>query len=330
MNKPALIHVHLHPSYLVASVLIATAACANAQVLRNQPTEPEFVTEGTSTTLAVRAGSDMQWQSEINSLSAVQSPTGSINHLGLLDNFGNNIVDSFTGINIYYHLAGVAATALIVPTGMDYDVWHYFNTHPEYGKWAHLVVFTGVFVPVITGGSLLAYGLLGNNKEVLGASFAVIQASTIELLYNTALKALTGRPHPDWRHVSNMDSLSRSFRFGFLRGGVFWGWPSGHTAATMAVVSALTSYYPHSTWLKIAGFSLVAYAIFGVSANNGGGMHWFSDAIAGALMSYAVGSAVGKYFRAAYAQDSQAPGKAATGTPEASFSPMRINISFQF
>ena len=40
--------------------------------------------------------------------------------------------------------------------------------------------------------------------------------------------------------------------------------------------------------------------MFGVSSINRGGMHWFSDAVAGALMSYAVGSTVGKYYRRVY------------------------------
>ena len=82
-----------------------------------------------------------------------------------------------------------------------------------------------------------------------------------------------------------------------MRGGIFWGWPSGHTSSTMAVVSALTNFYPEKTWLKIAGYSYVAYMIFAVSSLNRGGMHWFSDAIAAAFMSYAIGSTVGKYYR---------------------------------
>ena len=221
--------------------------------------------------------------------SALPSPQGTVQNstgdLDLFGNFGNNVLDSFRGNNLYFHLSAVAATAIIVDQGVDYDVEHYFNEHSEYGPWARPIVFTGEFLPFIAGGSLFAYAKIKNDREVLGASFAVLQASLIEFMYNSALKAVTGRPNPDWRRVSDMDSLSRTFRFGFLRGGVFWGWPSGHTAATMAVVSALTSYYPNKTWLKAAGYTLVGYTMFGVSANNRGGMHWFSDAVAGALMS---------------------------------------------
>ncbi|MGA9406696.1 MAG: hypothetical protein WBW71_06140, partial [Bacteroidota bacterium] len=134
--------------------------------------------------------------------------------LNLFGNFGNNILNSFRGNNIYLHFTAVAATAIIVDQGVDYDVEHYFNQHIDYGSWARPVVFTGEYLPFIAGGSLFAYAKLKNNRQTLGASFAVIQASLIELLYNSTLKAITGRPHPDWRNVADMDSLSRSFRFG--------------------------------------------------------------------------------------------------------------------
>jgi hypothetical protein len=57
-------------------------------------------------------------------------------------------------------------------------------------------------------------------------------------------------------------------------------------------------------------------------------MHWFSAAVAGALMSYAVGSTVGKYYRSIYsgqAQPLQSP-----ANPSMGFDPGGINISFQF
>ncbi len=261
----------------------------------------------------------------VSSSSAAPKPS-----FNLFGNFGNNILDSFKGDNLYLHLAAVASSYLLVSQNVDYHVENFFNQHEEFGRWARPVVISGELLPFIVGGSLFSYAKLKNNNEVLGASFAVLQASLIEFLYNSTLKAITGRAHPDWRHNTDMKSLSKTFRFGFLRGGIFWGWPSGHTAATMAVVSALTNYYPHSTWLKIAGYSLVAYTIFGVSSFNRGGMHWFSDAIAGALMSYAVGSTVGRYYRNVYSTSSS-PGTTAGNTViSPAFNPLGINLTFTF
>ena len=219
-----------------------------------------------------------------------------------LGNFGNNIVNSFKGNNIYYHLGGAAATAILVTSGADYYVNKYFNEHEEYGNATVPVVRAAMYFPIVIFGSLFAYGKLHKDYEAVGASYAVLQSSIIAFGYNTILKGLTGRPGPDWRHNDDMEDLSKTFRFGFLRGGVFWGWPSGHTSSTMTIVSALTSFYPHKTWLKAMGYSYVAYMVLGVSSVNRGGMHWFSDAVAASLMSYAIGSTVGKYYRSRFGQ----------------------------
>jgi membrane-associated phospholipid phosphatase len=142
----------------------------------------------------------------------------------------------------------------------------------------------------------------------VAASFAVLQSSLVAFLYNSLLKAVTGRPNPDWQHHTDMKELSKTFRFGFMRGGIFWGWPSGHTSSAMAVVSALTSFYSEKTWLKIAGYSVVAYMMYGVSSLHRGGMHWFSDAVAAAFMSYAIGSTIGKYYRDQFKSDPASQG----------------------
>lgn len=250
--------------------------------------------------------------------------------MAVFSNLGNNILHSFTGANSYYQLAAVAATPIIVNNNLDYHIERFFNQHPAYGKIASPVPFTGQALPFIVGGGLLAYSSLKHDNETLGASFAVIQASIIELLDNTTLKAITGRPGPNWRKTSNMEDLSEEFRFGFLRGGVYNGWPSGHTGATMAVVSALTNYYPDKTWLKVAGYGLVLYTMYGVTSVNRGGMHWFSDAVSGALMGYAIGSTVGKYYLNLYS--SLTGSTVSEANPNLSFgvTPEGFGISYDF
>lgn len=219
-----------------------------------------------------------------------------------LGNFGNNILNSFRGDNLYFHLAGVASTAILVASDADYHIHKYFNEHEGYGNTTIPVIRYAIYFPFVIGGSLFAFGKLKKDDEAVSASYAVLQSTIIAFSYNTLLKSITGRPNPDWRHTEDMDDLSKTFRFGFMRGGVFWGWPSGHTSSTMAVVSALTSFYPDKTWLKVVGYSYVAYMILGVTSVNRGGMHWFSDAIAASLMSYAIGSTAGKYFRSKFGQ----------------------------
>lgn len=217
--------------------------------------------------------------------------------INLFSGIGDNFLNSFKGTNLYLQLAGVASTALIVYTNTDYNVEHFFNQHESFGNIGRPPVHFAMWFPFVIGGSLYAYGKLGKDDEAIGASFAVLQSSLLCFLYNSFLKAITGRPHPDWKHNKDMKSLSKTFRFGFMRGGIYWGWPSGHTSSTMAVVAALTSFYPHKTWLKIVGFGYVAYMMYAVSSLHRGGMHWFSDAVAAAFMSYAIGSTVGKFYR---------------------------------
>lgn len=252
-----------------------------------------------------------------------ESTTNQSPDLILFGNFGNNIVNSFKGDNLYYHLAGVASTVLIVATSTDYHVHKFFYEHEEFGEAAVPIIRAGMFIPFVTGGSLYAYGKLGKDDRAVAASFAVLQSSLIAFLYNSLLKAVTGRPNPDWQHHSDMKELSKTFRFGFLRGGIFWGWPSGHTSSAMAVVSSLTSFYNEKTWLKIAGYSLVAYMMYGVTSLHRGGMHWFSDAVAAALMSYAIGSTVGKYYRSKF------QGENSGGTPPGMEIPL-LNVQFVF
>jgi membrane-associated phospholipid phosphatase len=40
-----------------------------------------------------------------------------------------------------------------------------------------------------------------------------------------------------------MDSR-HGFQFGFLKGGIFWGWPSGHTTVAFSMALCLTNVLP--------------------------------------------------------------------------------------
>jgi hypothetical protein len=135
--------------------------------------------------------------------------------------FGNNIVNSFKGDNLYLHLAGIASTFLIIYTNTDYHVENFFNDHEGFGVTARPVIRLARYFPFIISGSLYAYGKLKPDNEAVGASFAVLQSSLIAFMYNSLLKALTGRPHPDWKNTDDMKSLSKTFRFGFMHGGIF-------------------------------------------------------------------------------------------------------------
>jgi hypothetical protein len=214
---------------------------------------------------------------------------------------GRHVAESFWGWNLALHFTAVAQTALVSSQGVDYQVRTTFAHHTAWGFAAYPAVILGVAGPVGLIGGLFAKGYWGDRSETLGAAYAVLQANAVTLAYVTVLKLTTGRPPPHDELVGpvagDMSELSRTFRFGVNRGGVFHGWPSGHVAATMATCSSLVAYYPDSLALKLVGIASVAYMMFGVSSFQGGAMHWFSDAIAGALMAYPIGTAVGAGFR---------------------------------
>jgi membrane-associated phospholipid phosphatase len=101
--------------------------------------------------------------------------------------------------------------------------------------------------------------------------------------------AVTGRVHPS--HGVSAD-ISHIFQFGFLRGGVFWGWPSSHTTIAFAMAVTLFQLFPKQRWL---GYVVITYAFYigiGVSMT----IHWFSDFLAGAIIGTAIGAVVGKTF----------------------------------
>jgi membrane-associated phospholipid phosphatase len=216
--------------------------------------------------------------------------------VGLLANLGGNAAKSFAGSNVWLQAAGVAATVLLIEGNADYGVNRYFHEHRSYGNFFHPVVSIGTFMTPVFGAVCYFGGMGGSDPELKGLGSALLQSQILTSLYIGVLKGVTGRPHPTPDSGVDMKKLSRKFRFGFLRGGLFWGWPSGHTASAMALVSTLTAFYPEKTWLKIGGGALVAYTMAGVSAVGGGHMHWFSDAVAAAFMTYAIGHTVGAYY----------------------------------
>jgi membrane-associated phospholipid phosphatase len=150
-------------------------------------------------------------------------------------------------------------------------------------------VSIGGLLPIVLPITLIALGSLARDTQTRLVGWAIGQAELIGALIAAAYKAITGRAHPT--HSIGAD-LSHIFRFGFLRGGVFWGWPSSHTTIAFAMAFTTFTLFPKQRWL---GYSAVTYACYiglGVSMT----IHWFSDFIAGAIFGTLIGGVVGKSF----------------------------------
>jgi hypothetical protein len=216
-------------------------------------------------------------------------------------NLGRNTLSSFTGYNALLHFGGVAATYGIIKSGMDYKIHNYFSQNREFYYTASTpAVYIGYTVPVCLGVGLYATGLINDNSKTAAAGCAVLQASLIAFSENCVLKAFTGRPNPDSYEYSVSTDRSDVFRFGFMRGGIHYGWPSGHMAVTTAVVSSLSSFYFDNKLLQAISWASWTYMFFGVLSHDGNTMHWTSDIVAGSMMGYAIGNTVGKNFREIY------------------------------
>jgi hypothetical protein len=226
----------------------------------------------------------------------------SSNGLNPFSNIGSNSLKSITGNNLFFHGAGILSTYILINSGIDYRVHNFFAGN-GCNSFFDPAVGAGYIMPAVLGGGLYFYGNFKNDEKIKTAGSAVIQAALISLAFSTVLKAFTGRPGPDPGTYNDNGDASEIFRFGFLRGGIHYGWPSGHLCTNTAIITCLTSFYNKSTSLKIAGLLYTGYIFYGVTAHDNNTMHWFSDVVSGFLMGYAIGSTVGSNFRKAWEED---------------------------
>lgn len=214
---------------------------------------------------------------------------------------GSNTFNSFIGWSSLFHVAAASSTFALVRTGADYDTSIYFRNHPSFGDVGIGGEVLGWVAP--TAGTALVYviGRAGGNDKTLVASYALIQSTALTLATVTTLKFFTGRAPPDETpdFPGGSHDMSRSFRFGFNRGGVFDGWPSGHTAIITAMASTLAAYY-RSAAVAIVGGAAAVYTGVSMVSYQEGTVHWLSDVVAGFLIALPIGVSVGNGFRARY------------------------------
>ena len=199
-----------------------------------------------------------------------------------------NIILCFKGWNILWHLAAIILTAIIVVSGYD---WYYFVSVRSIG-WRRF------FIPALALGSLLPIaapvlmilaGKVFHNAKTAMTGLAIGQAALIGAVIAAAYKAFTGRIHPPF--TTAVDT-SHGFRFGFMRGGIFWGWPSSHTTIAFAMAVTLAMLYPKN---KAVFYCASLYALsIGVSVSMN--IHWFSEFAAGVIIGSVIGVVVGKSF----------------------------------
>ncbi len=184
------------------------------------------------------------------------------------------------------HLAAMAVTFLLVLSGIDRRYYEATRS-ATLRAWMFPAVPVGGLLPILLPIVLLACGAMAGNTRLRRTGWAVAQGEIIGGVIVIGYKALTGRAHP--LRAGNAD-LSHVFQFGFLRGGVFWGWPSSHTTIAFAMAVVLCVLYPRPRWLRWLALAYAFYVGIGVSMT----IHWLSDFVAGAMVGSLVGVVVGK------------------------------------
>jgi membrane-associated phospholipid phosphatase len=199
-----------------------------------------------------------------------------------------NIIGCFNGRMLLWHLLAIVLTLALVVSG--YDRWYFLCTRsPLLRLWLFPAVPIGGLVPIVLPLTLLVLGSINGSARTRLTAWAVSQAEVIGGIVAAAYKAITGRAHPS--HSVGPD-LSHIFKFGLLRGGVFWGWPSSHTTIAFAMAVTVFRLFPKQKWLGYLAITYAFYVGLGVSMT----IHWFSDFVAGALIGTVVGMVVGNNF----------------------------------
>jgi len=201
-----------------------------------------------------------------------------------------NILGCFQGRMMLRHLLLIVLTVILVQSGFD---WFYFCSTRSPWLWDLMIPSApiGGLVPFAVPLILILSGFISSHERLARSGWAIGQAALLGSLLSSTYKAFTGRVHPAM-HETGAD-ISHDFRFGWLRGGVFWGWPSSHTTIAFAMATTAIMLFPKQRWLGGLALAYALYIGLGISMT----IHWFSDFVAGAILGAVIGMVVGKSFR---------------------------------
>lgn len=198
---------------------------------------------------------------------------------------------AYTGRSFALQLLAVALTYLIVVSGFD---WLYFTSvrNQSLNAFFFPALPGGFFVPILVPVVLLVLGAVRKQQKLTLYGPILGQAAFLGWFISSVYKAFTGRVQPDLNNLL-IDS-SHSFQFGLLEHGIFWGWPSSHTAVAFSLAFAtLTLVSKKNTFIRYMAIVYAVYVGIGVSL----AIHWFSEFVAGAIIGSVIGAATGTVWK---------------------------------
>ena len=212
---------------------------------------------------------------------------------GIFHRLPHVLLKSFFGYGLVLQTIAIVLTYALVTSGFD---WQYYEwtRDPALISVMFPSAMIGFFVPILLPLFLYIWGVRKRDEDLKMRALAVAQAALAGLLLSFFYKSLTGRAHPELIS-SVLTDITHNFQFGFLKAGVFWGWPSSHTTTAFSIATA--TYLLFRKRYTFLAYSMLCYAVYigiGVSMT----IHWFSDFAAGAIFGSLIGYLVGKSFLA--------------------------------
>ena len=205
-----------------------------------------------------------------------------------IKDFFVNVGKTFMGRNFLWHILAIVLTYVFVVSGFD---WWYFVIMRPLHAYLFPAAPMGFLLPVLIIFISLTYGVLRQRAYYAHSAAMFMQGIFVALAVTAFYKMITGRLHPDVFGTGPLVDISHEFHFGVLNEGVFWGWPSSHTAVACALAVLMWKIFPRSIATRSLGVLMALYIGVGVSAT----IHWFSDFIAGAILGILVGVIVSRH-----------------------------------
>jgi membrane-associated phospholipid phosphatase len=196
----------------------------------------------------------------------------------------------YSGPRLKWQLVAVLLTAILVMSGFDW--WWYTKLHTgNFQVYLFPAVIFGGAAPFLVPAGFLLVGYFQKRIRTTLTALALVQAQLLGVTISTMYKAFTGRIPPEvWGNT--LQDISNGFQLGFLKGGIFWGWPSSHTTVAFAGALTLFVLYRDKKWVQVIVLLYALYIGIGISSN----IHWFSEFVAGAVIGSVIGLCVGKAF----------------------------------
>ena len=207
-----------------------------------------------------------------------------------LSSLPKTILNCFKKYNFLWQIIAIVLTYFFVTTNFD---WYYFlATRSKIFLYFSIPAVTlGGLLPIIVPIYIILHGHFAKNIKMKISGWAIGQATVIGAIISSFYKAFTGRIQPNLLDITT--NISHGFQFGFLKHGIFWGWPSSHTTIAFAMAFTIIYLFPKNKTARILAFIYALYIGIGVSLS----IHWFSEAVAGAIFGIIIGIAVASNYK---------------------------------